>query len=93
MLVVVVVLKGLTEIAGMLLLGQIVVGLLSGHRRHENPIYLLFKISTQPVTHVIRRITPNIIPDQRVPFIAGLLLILIWLMLTVAKIYLVRTSG
>ena len=90
MLTLVVILKGLSEIAGMLLLGQLAVGLLSGRRRHQNPIYQLFKISTQPVLRVTRQITPAMILTQHLPLVAGLWLTLIWLALTTIKIYLIQ---
>lgn len=63
-------LRALVEVALLALLGQAAVGLLSGTRRHKNPIYALFQVITKPVVRFTRWFTPKVILDRHVPFVA-----------------------
>lgn len=88
----VVVLKAVTEIALMLLVAQFVLALFAGRRRSENFVYRIFEIATQPVVRFTRAITPRAILDQHLPFVSFLLLLVLWIALTLGKIYLVRVA-
>ena len=86
MLSVVVVLKGLVEFAGLLILGQGLVFLFSFGKHEQNPIYQMFRFLTSPVTRAVRRITPAFIVDRHVPAVGLFLLFWVWVALLVAKV-------
>ena len=60
-------------IAGMALVGQLLVGLFSWQRRRENVVYQLFGVVARPVVRAARAITPRLVLDQHVPLVAFLL--------------------
>jgi uncharacterized protein YggT (Ycf19 family) len=78
-------LRALVEVAMLALLGQGIVGLLSGARRQANPVYQLFSVVTRPVIRLVRVITPPAIIDRHVPFVAFFLLFWLWIFLAWAK--------
>ena len=80
-------------IALLALLGQGAVGLLSGTRRHKNPIYVLFQVVTRPVVRFTRWLTPKVILDQHVPFVAFFLMFWLWILLAWVKRQLCAVSG
>jgi uncharacterized protein YggT (Ycf19 family) len=82
------ILRALTEVALLALLGQGAVALLAGARRHTNPIYQLFAVVTKPVIRAARFITPKPILDKHVPLVAFFLLFWLWIFLAWAKRYL-----
>lgn len=83
---VIVILKALTEVAAVGMLGQGLLYLLAGRSRDRNLVYRLFQIITSPVMKVTRLITPRIVLDRHVWLVALLLLATLWLVLTVLKI-------
>jgi len=83
---VVIVLKGLVEFAGLLLLGQGLVFLMSFGRHESNPVYRVMRFLTSPVTRLVRRLAPAFVVDRHVPALAFILLFWIWVALTVAKL-------
>jgi ABC-type uncharacterized transport system permease subunit len=82
---IVVVLKGLAEFAGLLLLGQGLVYALSFGKHETNGVYRFFRLITSPVVRVARSLTPGKVDDRHVPFVALMLLFWIWLFLTYTK--------
>jgi hypothetical protein len=86
---IIVILKALTEVAGVAFLGQGVLWLLAGSRRDQNIVYNLFKTLTSPVTKATRLITPRVIIDAHIGLVAFFLLIVLWLVLTAFKIKMV----
>ena len=86
---IIVILKALTEVAGVAFLGQGVLWILAGAKRDQNPVYGIFKTLTSPVMKLTRWITPRIVLDQHLGLVAFLLLIVLWLGLTVMKIKIV----
>ena len=80
-LFVVSVLRALVEVALWALLGQGVLALLAGGRRHNNFVYRLFLVITQPVIRLARWITPKVIIDKHLPFIAFFLMFWLWILL------------
>ena len=82
----IVVLKALTEVAGVAMIGQGVLYALTGNKRDQNPVYGIFKTITSPVLKVTRWITPRVILDQHLGLVAFFLLIVLWVGLTVMKI-------
>jgi ABC-type uncharacterized transport system permease subunit len=90
---IIVILKALTEIAGVAFLGQGVLWVIAGAKRQENVVYKLFKTLTSPVTRVTRFITPRIIIDAHIGLVAFFLLTVLWLILTVTKIKMVLDAS
>jgi len=79
------VLRALVEVAMLFLLGQGLLALLAGRRRHDNTMYKLFLIVTGPVVKVARKITPRQIIDRHLPFIAFAVLFWFWIALAWLK--------
>ena len=79
------VLRALVEVALLALLGQGLLALLAGSRRHNNFVYRLFLVITQPVISFVRRITPKIILDKHLPFVAFFLMFWLWILLAWVK--------
>jgi hypothetical protein len=92
---VIVILKALTEVAGIGMLGQGVLYVLAGAKRDQNAVYNVFKVITSPIMKATRVITPRIVLDQHIGLVAFFLLLVLWLVLTVFKIKLVldRAGG
>ncbi len=84
-LFVVSVLRALVEVALLALLGQGVLALLAGSRRHNNFVYRLFLVITQPAIFLVRRITPKIILDKHLPFVTFFLMFWLWILLAWVK--------
>lgn len=90
----VVILKAMNEIALLSLIAQGILYLFAGARRDSNPVYFIFKTITSPVFKFARAITPRIVLDQHIGFVALLLLIVFEVLLIAAKIHLVfQASG
>ena len=84
-LFVVSVLRALVEVALMALLGQGLLALLAGGRRHNNFVYRLFLVITGPVIKVCRWMTPKVILDKHLPFVAFFLMFWLWILLAWVK--------
>jgi hypothetical protein len=83
---IVVILKALTEVAGVAMIGQGILWVIAGAKRDQNLVYGIFKAITSPVMKVTRWITPRVILDRHLGLVAFFLLMVLWLGLTVAKI-------
>jgi hypothetical protein len=83
---VIVILKALTEIAGIALIGQGLLYVWAGAKRDRNLFYGIFKSITSPVMKATRWITPRVVLDQHVGLVAFFLLAILWFGLTVMKI-------
>lgn len=80
-LLLVVIAKALAELAGMFLLGRGLLYLLAGRKRGGNMFYQVFCIVTDPVLRATRWITPKIIIDAHIPYVAFALIVWIWVMI------------
>ena len=69
----------------MFLLAQGILFLLAGARRDKNIVYQLFRIITRPVVQATRFITPRVIVDKHIPFVAFFILFWLWLLLAYVK--------
>lgn len=78
-LLLVVVAKALAELAGMFLLGRGALYLLAGRKRDANLFYQVICVVTNPVIAAARWITPRVIVDRHIPFVAFILVAWIWL--------------
>ena len=83
MLTLVVILKALTEIAGLALLGQGVLHVFAGANREQNLFYRVLKTITAPIIRVVRLVTPRFVADQHIGMAAFFLLAGIWLALII----------
>jgi len=90
---IIVVLKALTEVAGVAMLGQGVLYLVAGAKRDQNAFYGIFKTITSPVMRVTRWITPRIVLDRHLGLVAFFLLVILWLGLTITKIRIVLENA
>jgi hypothetical protein len=90
---IIVILKALTEIAGVAMLGQGVLWVIAGSKREQNAVYGLFKTLTSPVMKVTRWITPRVILDQHLGLVAFFLLLVLWVGLTAMKIKIVLDNA
>ena len=79
------ILRALVEVAGMFLLAQGLLYLLAGATREKNIVYQLFKIITRPVIQMTRFVTPRVIVDKHIPFVAFFILFWLWLLLAYVK--------
>jgi hypothetical protein len=86
---IIVVLKALTEVAGVAMIGQGVLYAVAGAKRDQNPFYVIFKTVSSPVMKLTRWITPRVVLDRHLWLVALFLLIVLWFGLTVMKISIV----
>jgi hypothetical protein len=82
----VVILKGLNEVALMALLGQAVLFILAGSKREGNFAYTLLKTITSPIMKATRFIAPRFVVDGHIGFLALFFLLLIEAILILFKI-------
>ncbi len=90
---IIVILKALTEIAGVALLGQGILWVIAGSRREQNVVYGLFRTLTLPVTKLTRWVTPRVVLDQHIGLVAFFLVLVLWLALTAMKIKIVLDNA
>ena len=89
MLQLVVILKAINEVALMALLGQAALYVLAGAKRDSNPVYGILKAITSPVMKLARFITPRVVLDRHIGFVALFVVLVVEVALIVAKVYLV----
>jgi hypothetical protein len=78
-LLLVVVPKALAELAAMFLLGRGLLYILAGQHREKNFIYQILSVITNPIFKATRFITPKVVLDRHIPFVAFLLVAWIWI--------------
>jgi uncharacterized protein YggT (Ycf19 family) len=93
MLQLIVILKAVNEVALMALLGQGALYVLAGARRETNPIYGILKAVTAPVMKLTRAITPRVVLDRHIGFVALFLVLVVEAVLIVAKVYVVVVAA
>jgi hypothetical protein len=84
----VVILKGLNEVALMALLGQAALFVLAGARRDTNFVYTLLKTVTSPIMKATRIVAPRFVVDAHIGFVALFLLLVLEVILIALKIWL-----
>jgi hypothetical protein len=92
MLQLVVIAKAINEVALMALLGQGALYVLAGAKRETNPVYAILKAITSPVMKLSRAITPRVVLDQHIGFVALFVVLIVEALLIVAKVYLVLAA-
>lgn len=68
----------LVKFAGLLLIGQGLVYVMSFGRHDRNPVYRMFRFLTSPVVWGVRRITPAKVADRHVPVVSFFLVFWAW---------------
>lgn len=86
MLTLILAVKLIAEIALLALFGQWVLGLLAGQRKDSNLFYQVLQQIGRPFVLVARFITPGFVLQRHHPLVAFLLLGLVWVLATTAKI-------
>jgi hypothetical protein len=92
-LLLVVIVKALAELAFMFLLGRAILYILAGHKREGNLFYGVLRIVTDPVIRAARLVTPRMVVDAHIPFVAVMLLAWIWLAIVVWVLPAMCASG
>jgi hypothetical protein len=80
-LLLLVILKALAELALMFLLGRGALYVLAGPKREGNIFYGVLRVVTDPVIRAARWLTPRLVLDAHIPFVAVVLVAWIWLMI------------
>ena len=78
-LLLLVMVKALAELAFMFLLGRGILYILAGQKREGNIFYGVLRVVTDPVIRSARFLTPRMVVDAHIPFVAVLLVMWIWL--------------
>jgi hypothetical protein len=73
----------LATLALLFMLGQGVLYVLAGRNRDRNLVYQLLQVVTRPVLRFTRWMTPRVVVDRHIPFVAFLLVGWIWIILAV----------
>src|SRR5687768_3443756 len=79
------VLRGLTEVAGLMLLGRGLLWLFGPKARQGNFVYDILTIGTRPFIQVTRKLTPRFVRDAHIPAATFFLVFWIWIGLGIAK--------
>jgi uncharacterized protein YggT (Ycf19 family) len=87
MFVLIVAAKLVCEIALLSLAGRGVLAVLAGAGRDRNWVYGLLRTATQPFVALVRPLTPRFVPVVHHPGVAFALLAVVWLALTLTKIF------
>lgn len=93
MLLVVSAIKLVAEIALMAFAGQWLLGLLAGSKRETNVFFQTLGVLTKPFVKGVRLVTPRVVIDRHVPLAAFVLLAMVWVVATIAKINLCLEVG
>jgi hypothetical protein len=92
-LLLLVIIKALAELALMFLLGRGALYILAGHKREGNIFYGVLRIVTDPVIRAARFLTPRIVVDAHIPFVAVLLVAWVWVMIVFWALPAMCSSG
>lgn len=86
-------LKALVEVAGMALLGQGLIGLISGKSKQDNFVYRIFVVVTSPIYKLARAISPKFIADAHLGLASFFILFWLWIGLVYAKGYICQIQN
>ena len=84
MLPIVTILKAVTELVLITMIGQALLWILAGSSRQHNLIYGVFQIVTRPIFRFFRKVTPRVVIDQHIPFVAFFWFVVFWVLLIIA---------
>ena len=86
-------LKALVEVAGMALVGQGLIGVISGKARQDNFVYRIFLVITSPIYKLARAISPKFIADAHLGLASFFILFWLWVALVFAKGYVCQVQN
>ena len=86
-------LKALVEVAGMALVGQGLIGVVSGKARQDNFVYRIFLVITSPIYKLARAISPKFIADAHLGLASFFILFWLWVGLVFAKGYICQLQN
>lgn len=86
-------LKALVEVAGMALIGQGLIGLVSGKSKQDNFVYRIFMVVTSPIYKLARAISPKFIADAHLGLASFFILFWLWIGLVYAKGYICQIQN
>jgi hypothetical protein len=86
MYVLVVILKAINEIALIALISQSILYVLAGSKRENNFVYFILKTMAMPAMKFARLVTPRVILDQHIGWVALFILLLAEVLLIAAKV-------
>ena len=78
-------LRAIIEMLGLCLLGQGMLALLAGQKRHANPIYQLFALITQAPRRLVARLLPHTLGESAIGICCFILLFCLWLGLALLR--------
>ncbi len=78
MLLLLSILKAISEILALSLIGQGILWLIAGRARESNFVYRLFAAVTRPLMRLTRAIMPRFVVDRHIWLVAVLLVIVVW---------------
>jgi len=87
------VLRGLVEVAGMMLIGRGGLWLFGPRARQGNFVYDILTIGTRPFIRATRAITPRLVRDTHIPAATFFLVFWIWIGLGIAKAAMCASRG
>lgn len=85
--------RALVEVALLALLGQGALAVLAGKYREQNAFYRLLRLVASPAVRTVRFLTPRVILDTHVPWVAFFVLLWLWIGLALAKRHLCNLHG
>ncbi len=86
MLLLILVLKSLTELSLLFISGRFLLGWLAGAKRQGIIFWQLLDIASKPALWLTRRISPKRVLDRHVPLAAASWLLMLWVLLVLVKI-------
>jgi hypothetical protein len=86
MLTAAILVKLIAEIALLALVAQAVVGVMAGAGKANNPVYRLLQLVGKPWVKAARWVSPRVVLDRHVPFVAFFGLLVLWCAAVVAKV-------
>jgi hypothetical protein len=87
------VVKAISEILALSLIGQGILWLVAGSTRESNFVYRLFSMLTGPVLRLARLVMPRVVPDRHIWMVAVLLVFVVWVLAGTHKLRLCVTEA
>jgi hypothetical protein len=87
------ILKAISEILALSLIGQGILWLIAGRARDSNVVYKLFSAVTRPVMKLARLIMPRFVLDRHIWMVAVLLVFIVWVLAGAHKLRLCVTEA
>lgn len=93
MLLLVSILKAISEILILSLVGQGLLWLIAGRARESNFVYRMFATVTRPVMRLARIVTPRFVLDRHIWMVAVLIVLVVWVWTGANKLRLCVEQG